>query len=192
MTTTEMPRWRTDDLYASLNDPQLERDLSTLGQDVQALEALFDAHAVRVGSPVTPGAVDAVMGDLNAVLTRLGRLRAYVYAFVTTDSRDEAAQARMAALTTLSLPLGPLGSRLTAWLGGLDDAALTDLLDQSAAARAHEHRLRRAAQLARYQMTPPRRISPPGCTPPAAAAGASCTATCPAPCRASTAASPCP
>lgn len=150
-----MPRWRTDDLYASLTDPQLDHDLNTLGQDVQALEALFDAHAVRAGSPVTPGAVDAVMGDLNAVLTRLGRLRAYVYAFVTTDSRDEAAQARMAALTTLSLPLGPLGSRLTAWLGGLDDAALTDLLDQSATARAHEHRLRRAAQLARYQMTPP-------------------------------------
>lgn len=176
-----MPRWRTDDLYASLNDPQLERDLSTLGEDVQALEALFDAHAVRAGSPVTPGAVDAVMGDLNAVLTRAGRVRAFVYAFVTTDSRDETAQARMAALTTLSLPLGPLGSRLTAWLGGLDDAALTHLLASSEVARAHEHRLRRAAQLARYQMTPPEEDLAARLHPPAAAAGANCTATSPAP-----------
>ncbi|MFC6748630.1 M3 family metallopeptidase [Deinococcus aquaticus] len=155
MTTTEMPRWRTDDLYASLNDPQLDRDLTDLTGDVQALETLFDTHAVRAGSPVTPAAADATLGELNAILTRLGRVRAFVYAFVTTDSRDEAAQTRMAALTTLALPLGPLSARLTAWLGGLDDAAVSDLLEQSAEARAHEHRVRRAAELARHQMTPP-------------------------------------
>lgn len=150
-----MPRWRTDDLYASLNDPQLSQDLTALGADVKALETLFDTHAVRAGSPVAPAAVDAVLSELNATLTRLGTLRAFISAFVTTDSRNEHAQARMATLTTLALPLGPLRSRLTAWLGGVRGTDLSSLLTHSAEARAHEHLLRRAAELARWQMTPP-------------------------------------
>lgn len=155
MTTTEsreLPRWRTDDLYAGLQDPRLNADLAALREEVAALEATFDRYGVRKdGDPATPEGLEAVLGGLNALLTRLTTLRGFISAFVTTDSRDALAQQKMGELTTLALPLGPLRSRLTAWLGGQDVEAL---LRGSEVARQHEHFIRRSAERARYQMTP--------------------------------------
>ncbi len=152
----DMPRWRTDDLYAGLTDPRFEADLGALRAEVQGLERLFDELDVRKdGSAVTPGALERVLGAMNAVAERTGPLGSFINAFFTTDSRDALAQTRMAAFTTLTLPLGPLRSRLTAWLGGLDDGALGGLLTASGVARDHERFVRRAVELARYQMSPP-------------------------------------
>ncbi|MFC6660271.1 M3 family metallopeptidase [Deinococcus multiflagellatus] len=156
MTTTlpEMPRWRTDDLYAGLDDAALTRDLEALRAQVEQLEALFDAQGIQAGAPVTASGLAQALDGLNRVLHEAGPLRAYLYAFVSTDSRNEAAQAKVATLTTLTLPLGPLRSRLTAWVGGLDDAALAALLDQDEVVRAHAHTLRDAVREAQYQMSP--------------------------------------
>ncbi|MFC5848298.1 M3 family oligoendopeptidase [Deinococcus petrolearius] len=154
-TIPDMPRWRTDDLYPGLDAPGLAADLAGLRADVAALEAAFDRLNVRQGGEVTPDALDTVLDGLNALALRLGAARSYVSAFTTTDSRDALAQQKMGELTTLALPLGPLRSRLTAWLGGLDDAGLDRLLSASAVARDHEYFLRRSVQLARHQMTPP-------------------------------------
>ncbi|MVN88133.1 oligoendopeptidase F [Deinococcus sp. HMF7620] len=150
-----MPRWRTDDLYAGLKDPALSRDLNALRDEVVALEALFDGHDIGAGSPVTAEALEAALNGMNEVVRRAGTLRAFVAAFVTTDSRDEAAQAQMAAFTTLTLPLGPLRSRFTAWVGGLSAAELDALLAQSEVARAHAHTLRDAVRDAQFMMSPP-------------------------------------
>lgn len=156
MTLTELPRWRTDDLYAGLDDSNLELDLQTLTSDVASLEKLFDDLNIRQGgAPVTPDNLGRVLGALNALSEQGGVLRAYIAAFVSTDSRDALAQRRMSEFTTLTLPLGPLRSRLTAWLGSLDDAALDRLIKTSEVASGHAHLLRRAVELARHQMTPP-------------------------------------
>ncbi|MDL2344597.1 M3 family oligoendopeptidase [Deinococcus sp. MIMF12] len=155
MTTTEsreLPRWRTDDLYAGLQDPRLGADLTALREEVAALEATFDRSGVRKeGDAATPESLEAVLGGLNALMTRLTALRGFISAFVTTDSRDALAQQKMGELTTLTLPLGPLRSRLTAWLGGQDVEAL---LEQSGVAREHEHLIRRSVERAKFQMTP--------------------------------------
>ncbi|WP_180970226.1 M3 family oligoendopeptidase [Deinococcus planocerae] len=147
-----MPRWRTDDLYAGLNDPRLTADLAELRARVAALETTFDELGVRKGGSVaTPEAVERVLGGLNEVGALVSRLRGFIAAFVTTDSRDSLAQERMGDLTTLSLPLGPLRSRLTAWLGEGDVEAL---LAASDVAREHEHLIRRSVEYARHQMSP--------------------------------------
>ncbi|GAA5514695.1 oligoendopeptidase F, plasmid [Deinococcus carri] len=155
MTTTELrdlPRWRTDDLYAGLDDPRLSADLAALREEVAALEATFDEVGVREGgSPATPDTLARVLGGLNDIATRLTALRGFISAFVSTDSRNMPAQQKMGELTTLTLPLGPLRSRLTAWLGGQDVEAL---LSGSGVAREHEHLIRRSVERAQYQMTP--------------------------------------
>jgi len=158
MTTTgvrELPRWRTDDLYAGLDDPRLNADLSALRDAVGALEATFDEVGVRKGGPAaTPDTLAGVLGGLNEVMGRVTVLRGFVSAFVTTDSRDALAQQKMGDLTTLTLPLGPLRSRLTAWLGGQDPEEIGALLAASGVAREHEHLIRRSVERAQYQMTP--------------------------------------
>ncbi|MFC4636946.1 M3 family oligoendopeptidase [Deinococcus hohokamensis] len=149
-----MPRWRTDDLYTGLQDARLSADLAALRDDVGALEAAFDRLNVRKGEAVEAGALETVLSGLNAALLQLTSLRGYINAFASTDSRDALAQQRVGELTTLSLPLGPLRSRLTAWLGGLDDTGLEGVLAASEQARSHEHFLRKSVSMARHQMSP--------------------------------------
>ncbi|WP_216329364.1 M3 family oligoendopeptidase [Deinococcus aestuarii] len=149
---SELPRWRTDDLYAGLDDPHLTADLAELRERMRELETAFDVLGVRQGGQMaTQESLAQALGGLNEVLILLIRLRGFTSAFVRTDSRNALAQQRMGEVITLSLPLGPLRSRLTAWLGEQDVEAL---LAASDAARAHEHLIRRSVEYARHQMTP--------------------------------------
>ncbi|WP_135228068.1 M3 family oligoendopeptidase [Deinococcus fonticola] len=151
-----MPRWRTDDLYPGLDDARFEADLTALNADVQALERQFDDLNIRKdGAEMTPATLETVLGALNALSRQRQRLGVYVNAFTSVDSRNALAQQKQGELTTITLPLGPLRSRLTAWLGGLDDEALQNLLAASDLAREHEFFIRKAVKYARHQMTPP-------------------------------------
>ncbi|WP_295818505.1 M3 family oligoendopeptidase [uncultured Deinococcus sp.] len=155
MTLTDLPRWRTTDLYSGLDDPALVADLKALSSDVEALGALLDTLEIRKdGAAVTPDRLDAALNAMNGVYSRGATIRAYLSAFVSTDSRNAPAQGLMSALTTTTLPLGPLRSRVTAWIGALDGDALDTLTGASDTAREHAHLLRRSADYARHQMTP--------------------------------------
>ena len=108
MTSTEMPRWATDDLYAGLDDPRLSEDFAALERELRDLGELFGQLDVRAGGgAVTPDGLAQVLDALNALLTRLQTLGAYVTAFVATDSRNAAAQQRQGELTQLALPHFP-------------------------------------------------------------------------------------
>lgn len=155
MTTLEMPRWRTDDLYAGLDDTTFTADLSAIQTGVTDLETLFDDLDIRQGAPVTAATLDRVLDAMNALTARRLPLGSYINAFTSVDSRNALAQQKMGELVTATLPIGPLRSRLTAWLGGLTDDALNALLADSQTARDHEHFIRKSVKYARHQMTPP-------------------------------------
>ncbi|MFC4452883.1 M3 family oligoendopeptidase [Deinococcus sonorensis] len=147
------PHWRTDDLYPALDSPAYQAALSDVAERVQALGALFDRLEIRkdarAADPVA--AFEQATTALNDLLARLTPVRAYAQAFLTTDSRDDLAQARSSELTTLTQPLSDLMTRYNAWLGGLDQPAL---LNGSALARDHRYALERARHAAEHQMSP--------------------------------------
>lgn len=142
-------------MYAGLDDAQFGSDLQAIKADVQALERRFDALGVaKDGAPVTVQALEEVIGTMNALQKQLGRLYAFINAFTSVDSRNALAQQKQGELVGATLALGPLGARLTAWLGQMNDAQLDSLLEASALARDHAYMLRRNVEMARYQMTP--------------------------------------
>ncbi len=150
---TQEPHWRTDDLYPGIESPQYRSAITGVGEQVAALGALFDHLDIRKdgrGEEVA-AAYDEATGALNALYTALMPVRAYAQAFVTTDSRDDAAQAAASELGTLTQPLGDLLARYSAWLGGLNP---DDLQAQSEVARAHAYSIERARHTARHQMSP--------------------------------------
>jgi oligoendopeptidase F len=150
-----LPRWDMTPVFPALAGPEFEAAYARVLQEIGDLGALCDRLDVRRREPVavdaaTVAAFEEVTGRLNALDDALREVGAYLHAFVSTDSRDDAAQARTSELETETLPLQQLETRYTAWIGSLDVEAL---ISSSALAREHAFALRKAAEAARHQMS---------------------------------------
>jgi pepF/M3 family oligoendopeptidase len=156
MTTAALPRWDMSVVFPSLQSPEFEHAFDGLVAEIGALGEVFDAEGVGQREQVplddaTVRAFDTVLDRYNAVLSALRTISAYINAFVTTDSRDDAAQAWMSRLQGETVRLSQLGTRFTAWVGSLD---VDILLARSEQGRAHEFALRKDKIAATHQMSP--------------------------------------
>jgi len=154
--TTTLPHWDMSVVYPSLNAPEFARDFATTLDEIAALVALFDTHAInkRERAPLDPATVaafEAAVAALNTTFDRVGTLRAYIYSFVATNSRDTQAQARLSEFQQGMVRVSQLVTRFTAWIGSLDVDAL---IDRSEVANEYAFLLREAQRLAAYLMTP--------------------------------------
>jgi pepF/M3 family oligoendopeptidase len=150
-----LPHWDMSVVYPGLDSPAFEQDFADALRELNETVALFDRLGIdtRAPSPLddaTVAAWERAAGTLNDQLARLFTLRAYVYSFVATDSRDNAAQARLSAFMQEEVKLTQLATRLTAWVGSLDVEAL---IARSPLAAQHAFFLRRAQQEARHLMS---------------------------------------
>lgn len=156
----DLPRWDVSDLYESLESRELVAALEGARADVDRAVAAFDRHDIRAVTPREPTeddgrAADEAIAALNEVGALVDLIASYVYASVSTDSRDERAQARFAEVLALEARLTPLLARLADWASALHDEGdgRPPLSALSAAAAEHEGPLRRLAARAAHQMS---------------------------------------
>ncbi|MEY2398357.1 MAG: hypothetical protein QOJ00_1531 [Actinomycetota bacterium] len=155
--TAALPHWDLSDIYPSLSSREYAAAREAFGAGVVRLEALFGEHDVRGGDhlDVTPAAVEAFeasLGGANEVLNELRRVNAYISSFVTTDARDDEAQAELSGLQQDAARLGKLRTRLDAFVARFDRDAL---VGASTVAADHAFPLERAALRAAHQMSEP-------------------------------------
>jgi pepF/M3 family oligoendopeptidase len=155
-TAASLPRWDMTVVYPSLTSPEFEQGFAALVQGIGDLATLWDTCHVeqRPLAPLdaaTVADVERVLARYNAALDELRTISAYISAFVTTDSRDDVAQARLSELQQHTVRLAQLGTRFTAWVGSLDVEAL---IEQSPVARDHAYMLRRTKIAAMRLMSP--------------------------------------
>lgn len=151
---TTLPHWRMDTPFADINDPALGHAILTLDTTITQLTTLFDTHHITKHD--TPPQVDAtvverVLADMGSCYETIRTLNAYIYCFVSTNSRDSVAQARLSELRQRLVRVSQLSTRLTAWAGTLDVATLAT---QSSIIAAHRFMLEEAGRRATYQMPP--------------------------------------
>ncbi len=154
--TPSLPHWDMSAIYPSPASPAFAQAFQRLQQDVADLGALFDAEQVGQREPAplagaTVAAFAAVVTRFNAVLESMQTVEAYLYAFVSTNSRDGVAQAWRSQYEQLQARLTQLNARFTAWVGSLDVEAL---IRTSPVAAEHAYSLRRAKVEARHLMSP--------------------------------------
>ena len=155
-TQTALPRWDVTVVYPSLDSPEFERGFhETLGR-IDDLVQLVDGLSVPgpgvAGSVENPtAALEKILVAQNSTLEEVTTLEAYIYAFVSTDTRDAMAQARLSELQQARVKLSLLVVRLTAWIGTLD---LEGLIPRSVLLQEHAHLLRRARTRAAHLMSP--------------------------------------
>jgi pepF/M3 family oligoendopeptidase len=160
MTTTgndpgEPPRWDVSDVHESLTSRSFVDAMERSAADVDRLIALFDELDVRGVTPREPTADDAASADRaisgwNAVSDALELLSAYVYATVSTDSRDETAQGLMSEIDAITARFTPLLARLAEWIAALDVDSLAAVSEVTS---AHIGPLRRLSIRSEHQMS---------------------------------------
>jgi pepF/M3 family oligoendopeptidase len=156
MTLTDAPpRWDLTPIFPGIEDRAFTGALEGVYAQVDRLAALYDQFDVRATEPraVTEAdvtAVNAVLASTNHLQAELRPVATYLYALVTTDSRNDQAAARYVELQTRAAQLAPLGKRLGAWLASLD---VEELIARSGLAGEHAFALRKAAENAELQMS---------------------------------------
>jgi pepF/M3 family oligoendopeptidase len=155
------PRWDMTPVFPGLDSPEFARGFDAVVRGIADLAALFDAEEIRKregangnGLPATAELArtyEAVTARYNAVQDAVREVVAYLNSFITTDSRNDAAQAKMSELRQHLVTLSLLGTRYVAFLGSIDVEAL---IATSPVAAAHAYPVRRARIAAAHQLPP--------------------------------------
>ncbi len=152
---TALPRWSVADVHQSFDARSFSDAMESAGAGVTRLEALFEEHNVRAITPraVLPKdgeAADSVISIFNNVVEAQEILGAYIYATVSTDSRNERAQGLLSEMETLDARVSPLLARLADWVAALGTENLATV---STEARDHLGPLQRLQARAEHQMS---------------------------------------
>ena len=159
MTTTHsLPHWNMTTVYPSLESSEFAQGFARTIQEIIDLGQLFADHHIAeqpqelIVDDALINTVETIITRYNAVLDSNRTLVVYINCFVSTNSHDDIAQARMSELQKYEVQLSQLAIRLTAWLGSVDVEAL---IARSEIARLHAYTLRKAKEQAHHLMSPP-------------------------------------
>jgi len=155
--TKTLPHWDMTPIYPGMDSKEFAEGFSNIVQDIENLAKLFDDYSIMKLPDVlvlhedSIQAFETVIEQYNTVLEATETLAVYIMCFVTTNSFDTVAQAKLSELQQSTLILSQLDTRLTAWIGSLDVEAL---IEHSRIAREHAFMLRKAKIGAEHLMTP--------------------------------------
>ena len=153
--TNELPRWDLSALFPGLDSPEFAEGFDLLVSGIDDLVNLFDeigASSVSAGrSEILPlDDFERVLNALNDVTRRLDSMGSYLYGCISTDSRNEAAQARFSQFQERAVALDKLQTRFTAWVGTL---SIEELVERSTIGAKHAFPLRQLHAAAQHLMS---------------------------------------
>ena len=144
--TPELPKWDLSVYFKSLDDPALDEAIKAFQGGLDELERELDQYAgpdkpphPETGPDSAAPALEAIIDRFNALGERAMLLRSYIHGHITTNSRDERAQARNGELQPLMTRFNTLNTRLKAWIGTLPIDAL---IERPGVLEAHAFALR--------------------------------------------------
>ena len=155
MTDTLLPRWSVADVHESFSARSFTDAMERTQANVARLEALFEENNIRAGKARKPTSqegeiANAVINSMNQTIKESEILGSYVYATVSTNTREETAQGLLSELEVVDSRLSPLLARLADWVATL---GAEDLAQVSEVAREHLGPLKRLQARAEHQMS---------------------------------------
>lgn len=152
-----LPHWDFSTVFPGLESPEFEAGFQAVLEAIAATVTLFDENHINrldTAVPVDDDLVtllETIIHRLNEIDEQIHTLQVYLYGFLTTDSRNSAAQARYSELLPHLAQRSLLNTRFTAWIGSLD---VEKLLEKSTVAQAHEYMLLNTREESRHLMSP--------------------------------------
>ncbi len=149
------PRWDLSNVYPSLDSKEFKTAVSDYQEQVASLEKFYKKKLSQAARKTPSRELARLAGDaidrINEILALSGTIVPFIYSYVSTDSRDQAAMRAMSEFEQASLPMDKLMVRFRSWLGGISPK-LDKVIDKNKVARAHAFMLREAAAQSHYQM----------------------------------------
>src|SRR5690606_29389884 len=90
---------------------------------------------------------------LNELFELGGTIGPYIYAFITTNSRDKDAMRALSEFEQMNVQANVLQTRFVAWAGKLGKPAIKKAAKTNPTAKAHEFILLEAAEQSKYLMS---------------------------------------
>ena len=173
------PRWDMSNVYPSLASKEFKAAVADYKQQVASLEKFFDRKVAVLGPKTPASELAPLVGDainrINRIQALSGTIVPFIYSYVTTDFRDQAAMRALSEFEQASLPMSKLFTRFNSWLGRIAPK-LEKVSGRNKIAAAHAFMLNEAAEQSRFQMATTRKPSPPSSPSAAATPSANCRA----------------
>jgi oligoendopeptidase F len=153
--TNQLPRWDLSALFPGLDSPEFAAGFDRILSGIDRLAHLFDevgitATATSRAQTAPVADFERVLSALNDVSLQLESMGSYLYGCISTDSRNEKAQARFSQFQERAVALDKLQTRFTAWVGTLP---VDELIERSTLAAQHDFPLRQLHVAARHLMS---------------------------------------
>ena len=152
----QLPHWDLSNVFPSLESPELEAAVSAVTLQIAALEQMIPAPAAPAPAGISAATLAEQLADaverINATSDLAGTVRAYIYAFVTTNSRDALAKRKLSEFEQVTVRIQQVMTRFQAWVGRLGPQ-LEEILPLHPTCQTHAFPLREMAAQARYMMS---------------------------------------
>ena len=156
MTEPTPPRWDLTNVYPSLEAPALNADLETLRAMINTLESFLAALPAQPDTEeeaLLAEKLSALIEETNALLELSGKVRAYIYSFVSTDSYNNAALRLLSEFEQVGMRIEQQLTFAQSWVGKLS-RRLDAVIARGGLPASHAFFLRETAEQSKYLMTP--------------------------------------
>ena len=146
--TVSASRWDLSNVYPALDSKQFKSAIKKYKSLLDELEA-FLKKAEKANAKTDPKKLGKLLGEstdrFNALLELSSTIGAYIYSFITTDSRNKEAMRILSEYEQMSVQASVLNTKFTAWAGTLGKPAIKKAVNTNVSAKAHEFILFEAA-----------------------------------------------
>ena len=154
--TVSAPRWDLTNVYPSLDSKKFKNAVKKYKTSLDELEVFFK-KASKADSKTESKKLGKLLGEsvdrFNALFELSGTIAPYIYAFVTTNSRDKEAMRALSEFEQMSVQADILNTKFRAWVGKLGKPVVKKAAKTNAAAKAHEFGLLENAEQSKYLMS---------------------------------------
>jgi pepF/M3 family oligoendopeptidase len=153
------PHWDVSNVYPSLDSAEYQADFDLMNALIDDLFAYLNENQISknaadpadADSQKLAATLNYLIGALNDLYTLAGTLRAYIAAFISTDSYNAEAKRAMSVFQQNSVRLQQAQTRIEGWLGGLNDL-LEQAIPLGELTQNHAFVLREIAEQSKYMM----------------------------------------
>lgn len=161
MTAETLPHWDLSNVYPSLGSEEFNEAKALLAAQVENMDRYLSTQQIARGGPVPPDPrvlaeiIGGYLDRMNAQRLLSATLKAYVDAFVTTDSYNTTARRIMSELEPMFVCLERHEVLFRGWIGtaAAHPEALEAALAQGGSAQEHSFHLRETAEQSQYMMS---------------------------------------